>query len=317
MTEENKIEEKYLRATVGAFIENKEGKILLIRSPKWLEGNLWLCPSGGIEYGESPIEAAMRETKEETGLDLEDPEFIQVVSMVEPKEFHKPMHFIGVDYKFKLVDENQEFQLDSREVLEANWFIPEDIIKRDDIELTTRDSVQKILEMRKAKKDKHGFFHHLCKDCEKHKQEAGEYKAGWQRAQADYQNLKKEVDNMRSEWVRMSEQQILEDFLPVYDNFQLAFRLQTSDFSPEQKKWIDGIGFIMKQFESVLKNHGVEKIKTVGEMFDPCLHEAVGEESVGAGLDLSLQEGQIVKEVEAGYIMKGKVIKVAKVIISR
>jgi len=71
MTEENKNnEEKYLRATVGAFIENKAGKILLIRSPKWLEGNLWLCPSGGIEYGESPVEACIREAKEETGLEV-------------------------------------------------------------------------------------------------------------------------------------------------------------------------------------------------------------------------------------------------------
>src|SRR3989339_589084 len=137
-------QEKYLRATVGAFIENKEGKILLIRSPKWKEG-LWLCPSGGIEYGESPIEACIRETKEETGLDVKDPEFIQVVSMVEPKEFHKPMHFVGIDYKFTLVDENQELQLDTREVLEAGWFDKEEIVKRDDIEFTTKDSVKKLI----------------------------------------------------------------------------------------------------------------------------------------------------------------------------
>ncbi|OGH82112.1 MAG: nucleotide exchange factor GrpE, partial [Candidatus Magasanikbacteria bacterium RIFOXYB1_FULL_40_15] len=45
-----------------------------------------------------------------------------------------------------------------------------------------------------------------------------EYKAGWMRAQADYQNLQKEVENRRSEWARMSEAQILEDFIPVYDH---------------------------------------------------------------------------------------------------
>ncbi|MFZ2190288.1 MAG: nucleotide exchange factor GrpE [Candidatus Magasanikiibacteriota bacterium] len=330
MTAENN-EEKYLRATVGAFIENKDGKILLIRSPKWLEGNLWLCPSGGIEYGESPVEACIREAKEETGLDLKDPEFIQVVSMVEPKEFHKPMHFVGVDYKFKLADEKQEIEFDPREVLETKWFEPEEIVKRDDIEFTTKDSVQKMLEMKKAghvklSEDKnvagkHGLFHKHCKDCEKHKQEAVEYKGGWQRAQADYQNLKKEVENMRSEWVRMSEQQILEDFLPVYDNFSKAFKdTEDADYYAENadnadvKKfgnWKKGIEYIMKQYWKVLQDHGVEKIKTVGEMFDTYRHEAVGEE------ESELPEHTIVKEVESGYMMKDKVIKVAKVIVSK
>ena len=45
-----------------------------------------------------------------------------------------------------------------------------------------------------------------------------EYKAGWMRAQADYQNLQKEVENRRSEWARMSEAQILEDFIPRSTN---------------------------------------------------------------------------------------------------
>ena len=143
------------------------------------------------------------------------------------------------------------------------------------------------------KKEKHGFFHHKCGKCE-------EYKAGWQRAQADYQNLKREVESMRGEWARMSEQQILEEFLPVYDNFKLAFGLQTSDYCSEQQNWVKGIECIMKQFEKILKDHGVEQIKTVGEIFNPELHEAIGEEAS------DLPEHTIVREVEAGYMMKGK-----------
>jgi len=318
MSEEKNNQEKYLRATVGIFIENKEGKILLIRSPKWLDGNLWLCPSGGIEYGESPIEACIRETKEETGLDIKDPGFIQVVSMVEPKEYHKPMHFVGIDYKFKLIDENQTPQLDVREVLEAAWFDPEEIVKRNDIEATTFDTVKKILENKKPK-HKHSIFNH-CKDCEKHHQEAEEFKGGWQRALADYKNLQAEVEKRRSEWVQMSEQQIVEEFLPVYDNFKKAFKnTDDADFYADDadhadvnkmKNWVKGIGFIMKQFEKVLKDHGVEEIQTVGEIFNPELHEAVGEEE-------GEEEGKILREVESGYVMKGRVVKPAKVIIAK
>ena len=50
-----------------------------------------------------------------------------------------------------------------------------------------------------------------------------EYKSGWQRAQADYKNLQAEIDKKKSEWVKMSELQVLSDFMPVYDNFKKAF----------------------------------------------------------------------------------------------
>ncbi len=179
--------------------------------------------------------------------------------------------------------------------------------------------------------------HPVVCDCEQLKKQAEEYKAGWQRALADYKNLQKEVAARRSELVAMSELQILEEFIPVYDNFKLAFGLRTTDYSPEQKNWIDGIGHIMKQFGDILKAHGVEEIKTVGEKFDPRLHEAVGEEDVpsaySTGLKVATGEsrgaatlgasatlpetGTILRELSGGYTMKGRVIKPAKVIVSK
>jgi molecular chaperone GrpE len=149
-----------------------------------------------------------------------------------------------------------------------------------------------------------------CENCEGLKTQADEHKVNWQRALADYRNLQKETAIMRSQWAQMSEEQILRDFIPVYENFKLAFRLQTSDFSPEQRKWADGIQYIMKQFGDVLKSYNVQEIKTVGEKFDPCWHEAVSEEEGG-------EAGVILKEVEGGYKMGDKVIKPARVIISK
>ncbi len=163
-------------------------------------------------------------------------------------------------------------------------------------------------------KDKKNFLK-KCKNCEKLIKETEDYKAGWQRAQADYKNLQKEISEMKSEWVRISEQQILEDFIPVYDNFKKAFahhpKLNNDEMGKKVKNWIDGIGFIMKQFENVLKNYNVEEIKTIGEMFNPEQHEAIGQE------ESDQLEHTILKEVDAGYTMKGKVIKVAKVIVAK
>lgn len=139
----------------------------------------------------------------------------------------------------------------------------------------------------------------LAKQC-------NEYKVGWQRAMADYQNLQKETARQKSEWAMMSEAQILSEFLPVYDNFKKAFAANHADDS-----WSKGIGFIMKQFGDIFKSHGIEEIKTVGEIFDAAKHEAVGEE----GSDKPLHT--IIREVECGYSMNGKVLKVAKVITAK
>jgi molecular chaperone GrpE len=156
-----------------------------------------------------------------------------------------------------------------------------------------------------------------CVHCEKKQKEAEEYKLGWQRALADYTNLQKETKNRMSEWVQMSTQQILEEFIPVYDNFKKAFAHHpTLDASSEEgkriKNWIDGIGFIMKQFSEVLKTHQVEEIKTVGEMFNPTFHESVGEEEVEGK-----KSGEIVKEVDGGYMLADKILKAAKVVVAK
>lgn len=143
-------------------------------------------------------------------------------------------------------------------------------------------------------------------------EQLAEYKAGWQRAQADYANLQKEMEHKRSELVMWSERQILEEFIPVFDNFKKAFASKQNEWEKEQENWVKGIEYIMKQFDSVLKTHGIEEVKTVGETFNPEEHEAAGEEHSD-----ECDEGIIVKEVDAGYTMKGKVIKVAKVIVCK
>ena len=161
-----------------------------------------------------------------------------------------------------------------------------------------------------SKKKKKGFSK-KCKNCDKNETEMEEYKAGWLRAQADYKNLQKEISEQRGEWARMSEQTILEEFIPVYNNLKLAFSHEPKELSEEHKKWSDGIGYIVKQFEKVLQDHSIEEIRTVGELFNPDMHEAVEErESDEDG-------GRIIKEVDGGYTMRGKVIKVAKVIVSK
>src|SRR5262245_27905912 len=93
-----------------------------------------------------------------------------------------------------------------------------------------------------------------CPNCAETRKQMEEYKIGWQRALADYQNLQKETAARRAELVSMSEQQILEDFIPVYDNFKKAFSAKgDGEWSKEQESWVVGIQYIRKQFADILK----------------------------------------------------------------
>lgn len=144
----------------------------------------------------------------------------------------------------------------------------------------------------------------VCQSCE-------EYKLGWQRATADYQNLVRETAKQKSEWMQMIKGSILEDFIPVLDNFKKAFAHEAND-QKQFENWKKGIEYIMKQFADVIKNNGVEEIKTVGEIFDARVHEIVAEEESDTA-----KEHEIIREVESGYKSADKILKVAKVIVAK
>ena len=284
---------------------------MIIKSPKW---KTLAIPGGHVEFGEKVEDALIREVGEEVGLEAQNPQFLQVVEIIKDENFNGDEHFVGLEYLLKTEQSEDAVKMDNEEITEYFWLSAEEILKREDIDEYVRQDIQIYLD--RKHKDKHGLFHRACKDCEKAKAEAQEFKSGWQRALADYKNLQREVEQRRGEWVKMSEVEILEDFIPIYENFKQAFAQDfTNGQSPANSAndgWKKGIECIKKQFAEVLKQHGVEEIKTVGEKFDPNLHEAGGEEVVEGK-----ESGEIVREVSGGYKMGGKVIRAARVIVSK
>lgn len=149
---------------------------------------------------------------------------------------------------------------------------------------------------------------------DKHKKAAGadlakqaeEYLKGWQRAQADYINLEKEIEAKRAGWIKMANGELLVELLPVYDNLKLAMK-----HIPDKDRkldWVVGVAHIKNQMAKFLADQGVEEIKPkAGDKFDLELHEAV---------EKSGDEDDTVKKlVKAGYRLKGQVLAPAKVII--
>jgi phosphoglycolate phosphatase len=107
-------------ATVGALLECR-GRVLMIRTRKW--SDKWGIPGGKIERGESAEEALRREVLEETGLALRDPRFVMVQDCVDSGEFHRPAHFLLLNYV--AVVESEVVQLND-EAEEFRWVTPAD-----------------------------------------------------------------------------------------------------------------------------------------------------------------------------------------------
>ena len=99
---------------------------------------------------------------------------------------------------------------------------------------------------------------------------------------------------------------IVEVFLPVVDNLENALKIETQDV--EYKK---GIELVLKQFKEVLSSKGIEEIKTVGETFDPELHEAVSSIQ-----DSNLGEKEIAQEYRKGYKIGSRVIRHSMVVVA-
>ena len=86
----------YPEPTVGALVLNPEGKVLLMRSHKW--NDMYVMPGGHIELGESMEDALRREVREETGLAIEQIEFLAFQEFIHDQAFWKRRHFIFFDY---------------------------------------------------------------------------------------------------------------------------------------------------------------------------------------------------------------------------
>ncbi len=140
--------------------------------------------------------------------------------------------------------------------------------------------------------------------------QAQEYLAGWQRAQADYANLKNDFENREKEIREYACAGLMAQMLPIYNHFKLALK-----HIPEKQKkqdWIVGIEHIQKQFQDFLRTQGIEEIKTVGEQFDPNRHEAVVCEE-----NQEFESDRIFEEIQPGYLVDGKVLIPAKVKVSQ
>lgn len=131
------------------------------------------------------------------------------------------------------------------------------------------------------------------------------YLSQWQRAAADYQNLKRRTEQEREEYARLANTALILNILPAVDDFDRA--LANVDPELTDNVWVEGVRAIQRKLKGALEAAGVSEIRAEGEHFDPNIHEAISG-APGA-------HGAVVAEVQRGYKLGSRVIRPALVVV--
>lgn len=138
------------------------------------------------------------------------------------------------------------------------------------------------------------------------KQDYDELEDRFKRILAEFENYKKRSSKEREGLYNSILSDVIEVILPVVDNLENAVKAETQDENYKQ-----GVELVLKQLKDVLKSKGVEEIETVGNTFDPELHEAVSSIQ-----DENLGEKEIAQEYRKGYKIGNKVIRHSMVVVA-
>lgn len=128
------------------------------------------------------------------------------------------------------------------------------------------------------------------------------------RLAADFENFRKRAWKERQDSERSGREKVLRDFLEILDNLDRGL-VQARD---DQGALAVGMRMVLSQAEAWLKAEGLKRIESVGEMFDPTIHEAVSQVERS-----DVETGRIVEEVKRGYRWADRLLRPASVIVAR
>jgi molecular chaperone GrpE len=136
---------------------------------------------------------------------------------------------------------------------------------------------------------------------------AAEYKDGWQRSVAEFQNYKRRVDAEKAESYRLAVGSVIKRYLPVLDDMERALAARPADLA-----WADGVELICRKLQTILEAEGLKRMEAEGQMFDPNFHEAISQEPVEG-----VECGTVIAVVRNGYMLGEQVVRPAMVRVAQ
>lgn len=134
-------------------------------------------------------------------------------------------------------------------------------------------------------------------------EEKQEYLNSWQRDKAEFVNARKRDQDAQKDFARFSNQNLIEELIPVLDSFNMAMG-NKEVWEKVDKNWRVGVEYISNQLRKVLEDFGLKEIDPIGKPFDPMRDEAIEDGKIS---DI------VTTVVQKGYELNGKVLKAPKV----
>ncbi|MDP2727582.1 MAG: nucleotide exchange factor GrpE [Dehalococcoidia bacterium] len=147
----------------------------------------------------------------------------------------------------------------------------------------------------------------LKKQLEQEKEKAESYLANWQRAQADFINYKRRIEQEKGDLTRFSNAMLILNLLPVLDDMERALATVPTAFAG--LTWLDGLRLIYRKLLAILESQGLQPIEAEGKDFDPNLHEAV--------MHTEGEDGKVLQELQRGYKLHDRVVRPAMVTVGK
>jgi molecular chaperone GrpE len=137
--------------------------------------------------------------------------------------------------------------------------------------------------------------------------QANEFKEGWQRSLADFQNYRRRVEAEKTDSYQIAVGNIIKKYLPIVDDMERALATR-----PAELAWVDGIDLIYRKLQTILESEGLKCIDAEGKQFDPVFHEAISEEPCE-----DQPSGVVFAVIQNGYMLGDRVIRPALVRVAK
>lgn len=138
-----------------------------------------------------------------------------------------------------------------------------------------------------------------------------DFKDKWLRAEAEIQNVRRRAVRDREESVRAAEDRLLLDVIEVLDDLERALAALSAEQAAES--WSQGVTLTAQRMREVLARRGVTVVPSVGQPFDPSVHEALLEVPAPEGV----KPGHVVQEIQRGYVRGERALRAARVVVAR
>ena len=130
------------------------------------------------------------------------------------------------------------------------------------------------------------------------------------RLSAEFENYKKRSTKENQDFKRFANETLLKQLFSVVDNLERA--IDTSEENKENKSLLDGVKMTHKEMLRIFETFEVKPLKSEGEIFDPNFHQAVTQEESD-----SCPENTVIKELQKGYTLHGRLVRPSMVIVSK